>query len=435
MTALGPGPRSAHQAVWGPDGRLYVFGGEFGTSKETRFLHYRDFWALDPRTWTWEALPSQGLPPARSGHRMAVWGPHWAVLYGGFIDTNGSTTAYLEDLWLYHFPTRAWRRVDWLNPELPRPSARSAFQLSASAEGLVLYGGYCQVKGRNGVPKGQVLNDLWLLRMPSPDGDLQLELRWERRKTGSTAPLPRSGCASTRLGPDTLAVFGGVFDEDVSDEFIQGTCSNELHLYTPKTNKWARAEYGLDDPAAAHGHHLLCPRFNAMMTTGREGRTVYLYGGIWEIGDVQYTLDDLYRLETAGGTTEGPFLFKVLSTISLDLSNWQEQIEAERREMMASDSSDDDGSDSDDTDTDDDDESDDDEEYEAQAFSEDGCPPINRKQHRTLKDYFDASSAHWLERARQDNPVAGEKDQRKAAFLLAKTRWDEAALVDSVERL
>lgn len=433
VTALGPGPRSAHQAVWGPDGRLYVFGGEFGTSKETRFLHYRDFWALDTKTWSWEALPSHGLPPARSGHRMAVWGTEWAVLFGGFIDTNG-TAVYLEDLWLYHFARRAWCRVDWLNPELPHPTARSAFQLSACAEGVLLYGGYCQVKGRNGVPKGQVLNDLWLLKLPSePNGNLQLELRWDRRKTASTAPLPRSGCASTRFGPDHLAVFGGVFDEDVSDEFIQGTCSNELHLYTFKTNKWSKVEYGLDDPAAAHGHHLLCPRFNAMMTTARDG-TVFLYGGIWEIGDVQYTLDDLYRLENVDGGNS--LIFKVLTTISVDLSNWQEQIEAERREMMASDSSDDD-SDEDSEDDEDDEESDDDEVYSSQAFSseEGGCPPINRKLHRTLKDYFDASTQYWLERARQDNPLATEKDQRKAAFMLAKAKWDEMSLVESVERL
>lgn len=185
VTAICPGPRSSHQAVWGPDGKLYVFGGEFGTSKETRFLHYRDFWSLDPATWTWESLPCTApIPPARSGHRMAVWGD-FIVLYGGFMDTTGNTT-YMDDLWLYSFTSRSWKKVDWMNVHTLKPSARSAFQFCPSDEGIVLYGGYCQVKGKSGVPKGQVLNDCWLLKMADAS-NLEL-IRWEKRKTGSTAP-------------------------------------------------------------------------------------------------------------------------------------------------------------------------------------------------------------------------------------------------------
>lgn len=421
VTALEPGPRSSHQAVWGPDGKLYVYGGEFGTSKETRFLHYRDFWCLDTTNWTWTSLNINPLPPARSGHRMVTWG-NFIILFGGFVDTTGTTT-YLDDLWLFDFTKQTWKKVDWFNVNVPKPTPRSAFQLCSFEEGALLYGGYCQVKSKNGSYKGEVLNDIWVLRMDPED---MTQIRWDKKKTGSSAPLPRSGCASTRLG-DQLLVFGGVFDEDVSDEFIQGTCSNDLYLYTFKTNKWTKVEYGLLD--AAGSSHQICPRFNAMTATSRSGQ-VFAFGGIWEIGDVQYTLDDLYLVDPKEVS-----LIRVLKNISVDLSNWKELIEADRREMMMSDDDDDSDDDSDDS-CSSDEESDDEGDFDDQdLFAEDGIPPINRKKYRTLKDYFDDSSEYWLGRARADNPIANDKDLRKAAFLLAKTAWDEHALLDSIENL
>jgi N-acetylneuraminic acid mutarotase len=421
VTALEPGPRSSHQAVWGPDGKLYVFGGEFGTSKETRFLHYRDFWCLDTANWTWTSLNVNPLPPARSGHRMTTWA-NFIILFGGFIDTIGTTT-YLDDLWLFDFVKQSWKKVDWLNVSVPKPSPRSAFQLCAFEDGALLYGGYCQVKAKNGSYKGEVLNDIWVLKMDSED---LTQLRWDKKKTVSTAPLPRSGCASTRFG-DKLLVFGGVFDEDVSDEFIQGTCSNDLYLYNFKTNKWTKVEYGLVD--ASGSSHQICPRLNAMMATSRTGQA-FAFGGIWEIGDVQYTLDDLYAIDPKDIS-----LIKVLKNISVDLSNWKEMIEADRREMMMSE--DDDDSDSDSSNNSSDEESDDEGFDQALSTEEaqDGVPVINRKKHRTLKDYFDDSSDYWIGRARADNPVGSDKDLRKAAFIIAKTTWDEASLVDSIGNL
>lgn len=39
-----PGPRSAHQIVASPvgGGQLWCFGGEFASTKQTNFHHYRD---------------------------------------------------------------------------------------------------------------------------------------------------------------------------------------------------------------------------------------------------------------------------------------------------------------------------------------------------------------------------------------------------------
>lgn len=235
-----------------------------------------------------------------------------------------------------------------------------------------------------------------------------------------------------------MLLFGGVFDEDIEDEFIQGTCSNEMHLYKLATNKWASVEYSIEQTGTSAGgsgeEKELCPRFNAMMTTARNG-SIYAFGGIWEIGDVQYTLDSLYEIRVS----DSGVLVRVLQPISVDLSDWQERLEAERREMMASDSDDgsDDSDDDSDSDSDLDDESDSDSEEERMGEKDDGsdCPVINPKKHKSLKEYFDDSSAHWLDRAKQDNPVGTEKDLRKSAFLLAKQHWDQSAILESVGRL
>lgn len=147
-------------------------------------MHYRDFWCLDPASWEWEVLNMNPVPSARSGHRMARWN-NLVVLFGGFVDT-GSNTTYLDDCWIFDLSKRAWKKVDWLNVHASKPTARSAFHLQPFEEGVWLYGGYCQVKNAKGVATGHVMNDVWMLKMDSDDHSM---IRWDKKKTGSTAPM------------------------------------------------------------------------------------------------------------------------------------------------------------------------------------------------------------------------------------------------------
>lgn len=413
VTSIAPGPRSSHQTFWGPDGKLYLFGGEFGTSKETRFIHYRDFWCLDPATnWQWEMLNVNPMPSARSGHRIACW-KNLVVLFGGFVDTGAATT-YLDDCWIFDLRKKSWIKVDWLNVHASKPTARSAFQLQACEAGVLLYGGYCQIKSeKSKVPTGHVLNDVWLLKLDEDNKDL---IRWDKKKTGSTAPLPRSGGASLRVAEDQMVFFGGVFDEEVSDEFIQGTCSNDLYSYCFSTNKWTQVAYSLNDG-------LICPRYNTMMAL--VGDRVYLYGGIFEVGEKQFTLDDLYVFSV-------PSLVQFEQLKGTEVGDWKAMLEDDRREMMASDSEDDDDDDNSDSDASDDSDEESDADYPA-MHDDSEYPPIPKK--ATLKEYFDGSVEFWMERAKSDNPVASEKELRKSAFSLAKARWDEVSLIASVDKL
>lgn len=221
---IAPSPRSAHQAVLlSQSSQVLVFGGEFGTSKETKFLHFCDTWIFDFATYAWRTVKMETQPSSRSGHRMVVFG-HFVVLFGGFFDTSGQAK-YLDDLWILDTnELKGWTRVDWMNEYEGRPSARSGFSLVPHPEGALLYGGYSQIKNKKGSMQGHTLNDLWLLRIDQ--SDLKL-LRWKKLKLTPNAPLPRSGSSSLTYG-SKMFNFGGVIDEDISDDFLLGTCVNDL---------------------------------------------------------------------------------------------------------------------------------------------------------------------------------------------------------------
>lgn len=58
--------------------------------------------------------------------------------------------------------------------------------------------------------------------------------------------------------------FGGVIDEEISDEFLMGTCTNDIYRYEFATNCWSRAEVAVASPADLE-LAAFCARFNSMM--------------------------------------------------------------------------------------------------------------------------------------------------------------------------
>ncbi|KAK0213836.1 galactose oxidase [Armillaria fumosa] len=331
-----PGPRSAHAVVASPagGGKLFLFGGEFSSLNQATFHHYGDFWCFDITTHSWDKIDTKVRPSARSGHRMAIW-KHYIILFGGFYDP-GVTTRYLNDLWLFDTQEYKWQKAEFKATE-PRPSVRSGFSFLSTPDGIVLHGGYYKeyVKGKR--PIGIMLEDTWFLRMslemPAEGKSTAdpLKLKWERRKRPSTAYAPslRSGCTMTMwTARSTGVLFGGVTDEDTSEETLESVFWNDLNGYQwagkgkwmsmtlkrPKKAGGAKkrkpmkkededdedseteappqdTEVDPDDP----NQTIPLPRYNAMLAVLRN--TLYLYGGIFERGSREYTLDDFYSLQ------------------------------------------------------------------------------------------------------------------------------------------
>ncbi|EJF56876.1 galactose oxidase [Dichomitus squalens LYAD-421 SS1] len=379
-----PGPRSAHAVVASPagGGKLYLFGGEFSSLYQNSFHHYRDFWCFDISTHSWERIETKVRPTARSGHRMAMW-KHYIVLFGGFYDP-GIKTNYLNDLWIFDTQEYKWRQIEFRDTDR-KPSPRSGFSFLPTADGILLYGGYCKeyVKGQR--PVGVMLDDTWFLRMSlntaeTPDVSSKpsssklsagepLTLKWERRKKTAYAPSLRSGCTMALWAAKGMGVlFGGVTDEDTSEETMESVFHNDLYGYQiagngkwmsmllkkpkkkvgnaqrKKVQQWqqqqqqkgSEAEEDDEDDEVEEGSDVEgrdkedltpskpqkaaslpkpvtptphpedeidpddplltvpLPRYNAMLAVLRS--TLYIYGGIFEKGSREYTLDDFYAL-------------------------------------------------------------------------------------------------------------------------------------------
>ncbi|KAI0754124.1 hypothetical protein C8Q80DRAFT_1350004 [Daedaleopsis nitida] len=366
-----PGPRSAHAVVATPagGGKLYLFGGEFSSLYQNSFHHYRDFWCFDISTHSWERIETKVRPTARSGHRMAMW-KHYVVLFGGFYDP-GIKTNYLNDLWLFDTQEYKWTKIELKDADR-KPSPRSGFSFLPTPEGILLHGGYCKEYVKGSRPVGIMLDDTWFLRMtlntetatPGKSTGDPLTLKWERRKKPSTAYVPslRSGCTMALWAAKNLGVlFGGVTDEDTSEETLESVFHNDLYGYQitgngrwvsmllkrpkkkggaqkkkvaqpqqrragpeddedddfgegdegsgeegeekdekpskppkpappPKQSEPPEDDIDPDDPALT----VPLPRYNAMLAVLRN--TLYIYGGIFEKGSREYTLDDFHTL-------------------------------------------------------------------------------------------------------------------------------------------
>lgn len=293
-----PGPRSAHQMVGTPvgGGQLWCFGGEFASAKQTSFHHYRDLWVYSIAERVWEKVETKVRPSGRSGHRMALW-KHFLVLFGGFVDT-GVRTSYLQDLWVFDTLEYKWHEIK--QNDLRRPGARSGFSFLATPEGVVLYGGYCKkyIKGQR--TQGVALDDAWMLQM---DEDLT-KIQWTKRRKIGYAPNPaRSGCTMALWGNRMTGIlFGGVTDTENDEESLESTFHNALYGYQLAGNgRWISLNLRKQKKKAAMDEDedprsmLPLERYNAMLAVQRN--TLYIYGGIFEKGDREYTLDDFYTLD------------------------------------------------------------------------------------------------------------------------------------------
>ena len=225
-----PMPRSSAAVAAHPTGLALIHGGEFSSPKQNTFYHYSDSWLFDCSTREWTKIEQKNGPSARSGHRMTIW-KNFIILHGGFRDLGTSTT-YLNDLWVFDITTHKWKQIDFPTNH-PIPDARSGHSFIPTAEGAILWGGYTKVKAGKGLQKGKILSDCWYLKMKS---DLSA-IRWERRKKQGQQPSPRVGCSMVyHKGRGVL--FGGVYDFEETEESLRSVFYNDLFTYQIESNRW-----------------------------------------------------------------------------------------------------------------------------------------------------------------------------------------------------
>uniref|UniRef100_A0A8C8ZEM7 Kelch domain containing 4 n=2 Tax=Prolemur simus TaxID=1328070 RepID=A0A8C8ZEM7_PROSS len=323
-----PPRRCAHQAVVVPQGggQLWVFGGEFASPDGEQFYHYRDLWVLHLATKTWEQVkdyvyyndvyafdldtftwsklcPSGVGPSPRSGCQMSVTPQGSVVIYGGYSKQRikkdvDKGTPHCDMFLLKSEEGRegswAWSRI---NPSGVKPTPRSGFSVAvAPNHQTLLFGGVCDEEEEERL-EGDFFNDLYFFdatRNRWFAGQLKgPKTEKRRRRRGRRAGPDGAGEQEQACGgagaPAPLEVVTEVAAEDGTVVTIkQMLCAPHVAGQPQPEDE--------DSPEEASSPVVEpSPRSNAMLAV-KHG-VLYVYGGMFEAGDRQVTLSDLYCLD------------------------------------------------------------------------------------------------------------------------------------------
>uniref|UniRef100_A0A667YXY8 Kelch domain containing 4 n=1 Tax=Myripristis murdjan TaxID=586833 RepID=A0A667YXY8_9TELE len=454
-----PPPRCAHQAVVVPQGggQLWLFGGEFASPDGEQFYHYKDLWVLHLATHTWENIKVPGGPSGRSGHRM-VLSKRQLLVFGGFHESTRDFI-YYNDVYSFSLDSFSWSR---LSPSGSAPSPRSACQMTSTPDGsgVIIYGGYSKLRAKKDVEKGTIHSDMFVLKREGKDD--QEKWAWSRLNPSGNKPPPRSGF-SLAVGPAGRAVlFGGVCDEE-EEETLEGDFFNDLYLFDTVKSRWfpaqlrgnkterkrrrrgkkggaeAEAEGEAEGEEAGTPHGPIevvkeivtddgtvmtikevipglrlssgsasaplvepCPRSSAMATV-RQGK-LFLYGGMFEVGDRQFTLNDFYCLDLHKMDQ-----WEVLVEMDSKTQEWLEESESEDDEEEEEEAK-----------------GGEEEEEESEEESEDEeeeHPPVQEGE--TVTDYQVRTEQYWAALARTNmGPDAKDKKVAKVGLAMAKCQYE-----------
>ncbi|CAJ0937755.1 unnamed protein product [Ranitomeya imitator] len=424
-------------------GQLWIFGGEFASPDGEQFYHYKDLWVLHLQTKTWEQIKSPGGPSGRSGHRM-VHTKRQLIVFGGFHESTRDYI-YYNDVYVFNLDSFTWAKI---SPSGTGPSPRSGCQLTTTQDGGVM-------RVKKDVDRGTVHTDAFLLRLEAAD-----KWTWSRLSPSGVKPTPRTGF-SMALAPNNRSVlFGGVYDEE-EEETMEGDFYNDLYFYDQGKNRWFAAQTkghkidrkkrrrgdktaetaAAEAPSPAEPIEVIkeivaedgtvmtikqvipgettpasdeeeedkeeeaagpqvepSPRSSAMMAV-RQG-ILYVYGGMFEVGDRQFTLNDLYSLDLHKMEE-----WKVLVEMDPKTQEWLGESDSEEEEGAEGGEEDEDSSEEDDD------------------SGDEQHPPVEPQEKYT--DYLPRTEPHWIRIARSNlGSDTKEKKVLKVAHAMAKTFYD-----------
>uniref|UniRef100_A0A1B0AR69 Kelch domain-containing protein 4 n=1 Tax=Glossina palpalis gambiensis TaxID=67801 RepID=A0A1B0AR69_9MUSC len=360
----GPAPRSGHQmvAVATNCGQLWLFGGEYASPSQLQFYHYKDLWMMSLKTRKWEKITTSNGPSARSGHRMIVFKKKLFV-FGGFYDNNQSYN-YFNDVHIFSLESYTWLQVHIEGPVIPSP--RSGCCMASTPDGNILvWGGYSKAKIKKDVDRGITHTDMYFL-IPNKSEQDSTKYKWIAAKSNGYKPLPLSGVSCTSAPNGMVYSFGGVMDVDENEEDLHGQFGDDLlgldlnsltcHLIDifkkkkipskhPKmclhetlskavnttsatttdgtftvrvAGPGVSASTSLEMPSFFPNYKsdsLPSPRMNAGLCVCKG--ILYVYGGLFEEDNKQYTFNDLYALNL-----HKPIEWKVIIPNNMNVHDW-----------------------------------------------------------------------------------------------------------------
>ncbi|XP_075796036.1 kelch domain-containing protein 4 isoform X3 [Pelodiscus sinensis] len=356
-----PPRRCAHQAAAVPQGggQLWIFGGEFASPNGEQFYHYKDLWVLHLATRTWEQIKVTGGPAGRSGHRMVAC-KRQLIVFGGFHE-SARDYVYYNDVYAFNLDAFTWTKLSpsgtgpaprsgcqmattpegnvivyggyskqrikkdvdkgtlhtdmfllkaegagkeedkwvWnrLSPSGVKPTPRSGFSVAIAPNNRsLLFGGVHDEEEEESI-EGDFFGDIYFYDMgknrwfPGQLKGPKSEKKKRRRGKKAEGEGAGEGEAESQPPQGPMEVIKEVVAED-------GTVMTIKQVVSAPEVEPERSEDEDEEEAEeeASGQQVEpCPRSNAMLAV-KHG-ILYVYGGMFEVGDRQFTLNDLYALD------------------------------------------------------------------------------------------------------------------------------------------
>ncbi|KAL9839262.1 kelch domain-containing protein 4 isoform 2-T2 [Geothlypis trichas] len=414
----GPSGRSGHRMV-ACKRQLIIFGGFHESARD--FIYYNDVYTFNLDSFTWSKLAPAGMGPApRSGCQMIPTPEGNIIIYGGYSkqrikkDVDKGTlhtdmfllkaegTGKEEDRW-------SWSR---LSPSGVKPSPRSGFAVAAAPNNRCLLFGGVQDEEEEESIEGDFFNDIYFYDIgknrwfPAQLKGPKSERR--KRRRGRQAEAEAAGGEELQLPPPQgpLEIVKEVVAEDGTvmtiKQLIPGAAEDKDRSGSEEEEDEEEEEGGaLGQPVEP------CPRSSAMVAV-KHG-VLYVYGGMFEVGDRQVTLSDLHSLDLHRMDQ-----WKVLLEMDPKTQEWLEESESDEEE------------------DDDVEGAEGGEEEEEESSEEDSEDEEGEQQHPAVQpgeaqaQYLARTEQYWLGLARSHmGPEAKDKKVLKVAQAMAKTFYED----------
>ncbi|KAG9463845.1 hypothetical protein GDO78_020957 [Eleutherodactylus coqui] len=372
-----PPRRCAHQAVAVPQagGQLWLFGGEFASPDGEQFYHYKDLWVLHLGTKTWEQIKVKKDVDKGTVHTDMF-----------LLKTEAA------DKWM-------WSR---LAPSGVKPTPRTGFSMAVGPNNRsVLFGGVYDEEEEETI-EGDFFNDLYFYD--------QAKNRWfaaqlkghksnrKKRRRGDKTTEAETSEAAAPSPAEPIEVVKEVVAEDGTVMTIKQVIPSQAAPASEEEEEDSEEE-GEDQQEAAGPQVEPCPRSSSMVAV-KQG-VLYVYGGMFEVGDRQFTLNDLYSLDLHKLEE-----WKVLVEMDPKMQEWLGESDSEEEGAE--------GGEDEDEEEDSEEEDDSDEEQH---------PPL--EPHENYAEYLSRTEQHWIRLARANmGPEAKEKKVLKVAHAMAKTFYE-----------
>uniref|UniRef100_A0A3Q2NVZ2 Kelch domain containing 4 n=1 Tax=Fundulus heteroclitus TaxID=8078 RepID=A0A3Q2NVZ2_FUNHE len=413
----GPSGRSGHRMVLSKR-QLLVFGGFHESTRD--FIYYNDVYSFSLDTFSWSRLaPSGSAPTPRSACQMTSTPDGTGVIiYGGYskvrVKKDVEKGTIHSDMFLLKREGKdgeekwSWSR---LSPSGSKPPPRSGFSLAVGPAGrAVLFGGVCDEEEEE-MLEGDFYNDLYLYDT--------VKNRWfpgvlrgnksekKKRRRGKKAGAEEEGAEMTKEEEEAAArgpteVVKEVVTEDGTVMTIKEVIPGPQEE-GEEDDEEEEEEEEEEDASAPMAEP--CPRSNAVATV-RQGK-LYLYGGMFEVGDRQFTLSDFYCLDLHKMDR-----WEVLVEMDPKTQEWLEESESDDEEEEEEEEAK--GAEGEEEESEEDSEDDEEEDHPAVQEGE------------TVTDYQIRTEQYWIKVARANmGPDAKDKKVAKVAAAMAKVFYED----------